>query len=72
MMSRKVEPGYVTNELKKGKPTSLKLSIAGRVTSGSCHKRQKPQAPTPQALIPNRRTREVANAKGLNRITNLT
>jgi len=40
--------------------------------SGSCHKRQKPQAPTPQAPIRNRQTRKVANAKGLNRNTNLT
>jgi len=38
----------------------------------SCHKRQKPQAPTPQALIRNRQTRKVANAEGLNRNTNLT
>ena len=39
---------------------------------GGCHKRQKPQAPTPQAPIRNRQTRKVANAKGLNRNTNLT
>jgi len=39
---------------------------------GSCHKRQKAQAPTPQAPIRNRQTRKVANAKGLNRNTNLT
>ena len=39
---------------------------------GSCHKRQKPQAPTPQASIRDRQTRKVANAKGLNRNTNLT
>jgi len=39
---------------------------------GSCHKRQKPQAPTQQAPIRNRQTRKVANAKGLNRNTNLT
>jgi len=38
----------------------------------SCHKRQKPQAPTPQAPVRNRQTRKVANAKGLNRNTNLT
>jgi len=38
----------------------------------SCHKRQEQQAPTPQAPIRNRQTREVANAKGLNRNTNLT
>ena len=29
---------------------------------GSCHKRQKPQTPTPQAPIRNRQTRNVANA----------
>jgi len=40
--------------------------------TGSCHKRQKAQAPTPQAPIRNRQTRKVANAKGLNRNTNLT
>jgi len=39
---------------------------------GSCHKRQKAQAPTPQAPIGNRQTRKVANAKVLNRNTNLT
>jgi len=39
---------------------------------GSCHKRQKPQSPTPQAPIRNRQTRKVANAKGLNCNTNLT
>jgi len=39
---------------------------------GSCHERQKPQAPTPQAPTRNRQTRRVANAKGLNRNTNLT
>jgi len=37
-----------------------------------CQKREKPQAPTPQAPIRNRQTKKVANAKGLNRITNLT
>ena len=42
------------------------------VLSVSCHKRQKAQAPTPQAPIRNRQTRKVANAKGLNRNTNLT
>jgi len=40
--------------------------------SGSCHKRQKPRAPTPQAPVRNRQTRKVADAKGLNRNTNLT
>jgi len=33
---------------------------------------QKPQAPTPQAPIRNRKTRKVANANVLNRNTNLT
>jgi len=40
--------------------------------SGSCHKRQKSQAPTPQAPIRNHQTKKVANAKGLNRNTDLT
>jgi len=35
--------------------------------SGSCHKRQKAQAP-----IRNRQTRKVSNAKDLNRNTNIT
>jgi len=39
---------------------------------GSCHKRQKPQAPTPQAPVRNRQTRKVANAKVLYRNTNPT
>jgi len=43
----------------------------GVYIKGSCHKRQKHQAPTPQAPIRNRQTRKVANAKGLNRNTNL-
>ena len=30
---------------------------------GSCHRRRKPQAPTPQAPVRNRQTRKVANAK---------
>ena len=41
-------------------------------TPGSCHKRQKTQTPTPQALIRDRKTRKVANAKVHNRYTNLT
>jgi len=39
---------------------------------GSYHKRQKAQAPTPQAPMCNRKTRKVANAKVHNRYTNLT
>jgi len=46
-------------------------SIAPLLISGSCLKRQKPQAPTPQAPIRYRQTRKVANAKGLNRNTSL-
>ena len=66
--------------------TSIQLNLLGLVFkiqrrvrinllnlfSGSCHKRQKPQAPTPQAPIRYRQTRKVANAKGLSRNTNLT
>jgi len=48
-------------------------SAAGQLGfAGSCHKRQKAQAPTPQAPIRNRKTRKVANAKVQNRYTNLT
>ena len=43
------------------------LSISLKLNLGSCHKRQKPQAP-----IRNRQTRKVANVKGLDRNTNLT
>ena len=50
----------------------LDIRLLASVKTGSCHKRQKPQAPTPQAPIRNRQTRKVANAKGLNRNTNLT
>jgi len=39
---------------------------------GSCHKRQKVQASKSQAPIRNRQTRKVADAKVLNRNTNLT
>jgi len=42
------------------------------IQKGSCHKRQKVQAPTPQAPIRNRHMRKVTNAKVLNRNTNLT
>jgi len=50
----------------------MKHFLGSELLWGSCHKRQKPQAPTPQAPIRNRQTRKVANAKGLNRNTNLT
>jgi len=49
-----------------------RIKRSSKVGAGSCLKRQKPQAPTPQAPIRNRQTREVANAKVLKRITNLT
>jgi len=45
---------------------------ASKTTSVKNHKRQKPQAPTLQVPIRNRQTRKVANAKVLNRNTNLT
>jgi len=53
--------------------TKILDDSAGKTVNptGTCHKRQKPQAPTPQAPIRNRQTRKVANAKGLNRNTNL-
>jgi len=50
----------------------LNLILVCSFISGSCHKRQKPLAPTPQAPIRNRQTRKVAIAKGLDRNTNLT
>jgi len=57
---------------KKAQRSKNKTPDLGNAIPGSCHKRQKPQAPTPQAPIRNRETRKVANAKGLNRNTNLT
>jgi len=51
--------------------TKIVFVVPNFVAVSSCHKRQKPQAPTPQAPIRNRQTRKVANAKGLNRNTNL-
>jgi len=54
------------------KSESFEGGLRWKELPGSCHKRQKPQAPTPQAPIRNRQTRKVANAKGLNRNTNLT
>jgi len=49
-----------------------KFPRLARLFGYSCHKRQKSQAPTPQAPIRNRQKRKVANAKGLNLNTNLT
>jgi len=48
------------------------ISIIIELATGSCHKRQKAQAPTLRAPIRNRRTRKVAKAKVHNRNTNLT
>jgi len=43
---------------------NLEMNITqSRPHVGRCHKRQKPQAPTPQAPIRNRQTRKVANAR---------
>jgi len=49
------------------KSESFEGGLRWKELPGSCHKRQKPQAP-----IRNRQTRKVANAKGLNRNTNVT
>jgi len=53
-------------------PSIFNLSGYSLLYQGSCHKRQKEQAPTPQAPIRNSKTRKVANAKVRNRCTNLT
>jgi len=50
----------------------LGYNLRSQAKTGSCHKRQKPQAPAPQAPVRNRQMRKVGNAKGLNRNTNLT
>ena len=51
-------------ENKMAQMSRVKLTLVS--VKGSCHKRQKPQAP-----IRNRQTRKVTNAKGLTRNTNL-
>jgi len=56
----------------KARLQKLRSVYAYIVKLDSCHKRQKPQAPTPQAPIRNRQRRKVAKAKGLIRNTNLT
>ena len=67
---------YCCSTLKMNRVVYLKQNRERNKTfeaiTGSCHKCQKPQAPTPRAPIRNRQTRKVANAKGLNRNTNLT
>jgi len=55
--------------LKKNKMLEYKESV---YFTGSGHRRQKTQAPTPRAPIRNRQTRKVSNAKVLNHNTNLT
>jgi len=57
---------------KKNSTAKNKSSCTNIKFLGSGHKRQKPRALTPQAPIRNSHTRKVANAKGLNRNTNLT
>jgi len=73
---RQVNPGasHVTLRLHLSLLSFLSGTYAPKNTekAGSFHKRKKPQAPTPQAPIRNRPTRKVANARGLNRNTNLT
>jgi len=66
--SRSRRQGYINWGYLEGR-----VHLPGRTNAraGSCHKRQKAQAPTPQAPIRNRQTRKVANARGLNRNTNL-
>jgi len=56
------------------KNRTLEITFQGSTMrgTGSCHKRQKTQAPTPQEPIRNRQTRKVANAKVRNSCTNLT
>ena len=66
------DPDFVLRRIWEGKYTSTLRILRVSFSTGSCHKRQKPQAPTPQAPIRNRQTRKVANAKGLNGNTNLT
>jgi len=68
----------VRSLMEKIVPISLKLNFTPNILdccgliSGSCHKRQKAQAPTPQEPIRNRQTRKVANAKVRYRYPNLT
>jgi len=61
-----------TYENYKRKKYLSKIIIKNKNLKGSCHKRQKPQAPMPQEPVRNRQMRKVANARGLNRNTNLT
>ena len=65
-----VEPSYEGED--NWRPYQRLSRMLNKKLWGSGHKRQNPQAPTPQAPSRNRQTRKVANAKGLNRNTNLT
>jgi len=67
-----VVDGSIFEKKNKLRSPLFHLHVQNRCGTGSCHKRQKLQAPTPQAPIRNRQTRKVANAKGLYRNTNLT
>jgi len=55
----KLQPDKRDNKVSNRDP---KVTFKKQFKPGTCHKRQKPQAP-----IRNRQTRYVANAKGLNR-----
>ena len=52
-------------------PKGQKFNLQKWVDMGSCHKRQKPQAPTPQAPIRNRQTRKVQTPQVLTTIPTL-
>ena len=60
------------SQFSRGTTVFCSSSHRMKFSLGSCHKRQKPQAPTPQAPIRNRQTSKVAIAKVHNRNTNLT
>ena len=52
--------------------TATPFVLVENLILGICHKRQKPQASTPQARIRNHQTIKVANAKVRNRYTDQT
>jgi len=67
---RVTKTSFETRWLRKTGLATSPLWVA--VTSAKTRKRQKSQAPTLQTPVRNRQTRKVANAKVLNRSTNLT
>ena len=73
MKPSRVMPVFLIDSIFRGNFSLHKVDLVSVVIriSGSCHKRQKPHAPTPQAPIRSRQMRKVENAKGLNRNTNL-